>query len=79
MSDADTLFKGANTAQRWNVRFKFAPPRRFVTVARLAVARYSRVHSNGVRGLDAWKVVQDLRNVFCETKRHTPSEKVQKL
>jgi hypothetical protein len=38
--------------------FKFAPPRTRVTSARLVVALYSPVHSNGVRRPDTDKAVK---------------------
>jgi hypothetical protein len=51
------------TVQICNVQLKFAPPRTRMTAARLAVALYSPVNSNGVHGPDADTAVKDLRNV----------------
>jgi hypothetical protein len=48
---ADTWCKvPKKIAQSWKVQFKFAPSQTRVTAARLAVALYSPVHSNEVRG-----------------------------
>jgi hypothetical protein len=59
---ADTRCMVRKNAQSWNVQFKFAPPCMRVTATQLAVALYSPVHSNRVRGPDADKAVKD-RNV----------------
>jgi hypothetical protein len=57
-------------SQIFNEQFKFASPRTRVTVARLAVALYSPVHSIGLRETDADTAVKVLRNV-THTHTHT--------
>jgi hypothetical protein len=54
-------------AQIFNVKFKFA-------AVRLAVALYSPVHFNGLRGPDADTAVKDLRN-HTHTHTHTHTHK----
>jgi hypothetical protein len=76
---ADTRRRGVKKIpQIWIQQFKFAPQRMHVTAARLAVALYSPVHSNGVRRPNVDKAVKDLRTVTHTTGstirqiRHSP-------